>query len=77
MLSMVADETDNSVIITDADGYTRYVNQGFEKLTGYTMADNARQKPGTNTTRARHEYRNSRENLPKTKKSRTFLRRAP
>lgn len=47
MLSMVADETDNSVIITDADGYTRYVNQGFEKLTGYTMADMRGKKPGT------------------------------
>nr|WP_276202022.1 methyl-accepting chemotaxis protein [Salinivibrio socompensis] len=44
---MVADETDNSVIITDADGYTRYVNQGFEKLTGYTMADMRGKKPGT------------------------------
>ncbi|OOE86835.1 PAS domain S-box protein [Salinivibrio sharmensis] len=47
MLSMVADETDNSVIITDANGYTRYVNQGFEKLTGYTMSDMRGKKPGT------------------------------
>ncbi|OOE39800.1 hypothetical protein BZG00_07805 [Salinivibrio kushneri] len=47
MLSMVADETDNSVIITDADGCTRYVNQGFEKLTGYTMSDMRGKKPGT------------------------------
>lgn len=47
MLSMVADETDNSVIITDADGYTRYVNQGFEKLTGYTMSEMRGKKPGT------------------------------
>lgn len=46
MLSMVADETDNAVIITDAFGKTRYVNRGFEKLTGYTLEEMKGEKPG-------------------------------
>ncbi|WP_372988075.1 PAS domain S-box protein [Marinobacter sp.] len=46
MLSMVADETDNAVIITDAAGRTRYVNQGFEKLTGYSPEEMRGRKPG-------------------------------
>ncbi|GAB5520792.1 MAG: PAS domain S-box protein [Rhodothermales bacterium] len=46
LLSLVANETDNSVIITDADGLIEYVNPGFEKLTGYSAEEAKGQKPG-------------------------------
>jgi methyl-accepting chemotaxis protein len=46
MLSMVANGTDNSVIITDANGLIEYVNPGFERLTGYREAEVIGKKPG-------------------------------
>jgi len=46
LLSLVADETDNLVIITDAKGLIEYVNPGFEKLTGYTANEVMGRKPG-------------------------------
>lgn len=46
LLSLVADETDNLVIITDANGLIEYVNPGFEKLTGYTSEEVIGRKPG-------------------------------
>ena len=45
-LSLVASSTDNLVVITDADGYTEWVNQAFVKRTGYTMDDLRGKKPG-------------------------------
>ncbi|GAB5382439.1 MAG: hypothetical protein Alis3KO_08550 [Aliiglaciecola sp.] len=45
-LSLVANETDNSVIITDANGLIEYVNPGFTKLTDYTIEDVHGKKPG-------------------------------
>lgn len=45
-LSLVADNTDNSVIITDANGLIEYVNAGFEKMTGYTLTEIKGKKPG-------------------------------
>ncbi|MBU0765370.1 MAG: PAS domain S-box protein, partial [Bacteroidetes bacterium] len=36
-LSIVASETDNSVIIADSDGKIEWVNEGFTRLTGYTL----------------------------------------
>jgi len=47
MLSMVANGTDNSVIITDAKGLIEYVNPGFERLTGYSEAEVIGKKPGS------------------------------
>jgi methyl-accepting chemotaxis protein len=47
MLSLVADETDNSVIITNANGLIEYVNPGFERMTGYTFDEVQGKKPGT------------------------------
>ncbi len=47
MLSLVADETDNSVVIADADGRIEYVNRGFTRLTGYTAEEALGRKPGT------------------------------
>lgn len=46
LLSLVANETDNSVIITDKAGLIQYVNRGFEKLTGYEMDEVRGRKPG-------------------------------
>lgn len=45
-LSMVANETDNSVIITDAAGVIEYVNTGFFKLTGLSAEEAIGRKPG-------------------------------
>jgi len=46
LLSLVADETDNSVVITDADGSINYVNKGFERLTGFSFEEVRGKKPG-------------------------------
>ncbi len=45
-LSLIATQTDNLVIITDAKGAIEYVNNAFEKLTGYTLEEVAGKKPG-------------------------------
>lgn len=47
MLSLVANETDNAVIITGPDGLIQYVNQGFEKLTGWALNEVHGKKPGS------------------------------
>ena len=47
VLSLVADETDNSVLITDSQGRIEYVNRGFTKLTGYEQSDVLGKKPGS------------------------------
>ncbi|MEO1080655.1 MAG: PAS domain S-box protein [Pseudomonadota bacterium] len=46
MLSLVADETNNSVIITNAEGHIEYVNPGFVRMTGYSFEDSMGRKPG-------------------------------
>ena len=46
ILSLVADGTDNSVVICGRDGLCEYVNPGFVKLTGYTVAEAVGKKPG-------------------------------
>jgi len=45
-LSLVANETDNSVVITDAAGRIEYVNPGFVKLTGYQSDECIGKTPG-------------------------------
>lgn len=45
-LALVAARTDNAVIITDAQGLILWVNQGFEKTTGYTLAEVLGKQPG-------------------------------
>ncbi|KQT54406.1 hypothetical protein ASG43_02030 [Aureimonas sp. Leaf454] len=47
LLSLVADETDNSVVITDRDQRIIYVNRGFERLTGYSAAEVMGRVPGS------------------------------
>ena len=46
LISLVANETDDSVIICDADGLIEYVNNGFTRLTGYSFEEVAGKKPG-------------------------------
>jgi PAS domain S-box-containing protein/putative nucleotidyltransferase with HDIG domain len=45
-LAMVATQTDNAVIITDPLGHIEWVNQGFTRITEYTLAEVLGQKPG-------------------------------
>ena len=47
MLSLVANSTDNSVVITGPDRTITYVNKGFERLTGYSLADVQGKNPGS------------------------------
>lgn len=46
LLSLVANQTDNSVIIANANREIEYVNPGFTKLTGYTLQEVLGRKPG-------------------------------
>ncbi len=46
ILSLVANNTDNSVIITDSQERIEYVNPGFENMTGYKAEDVMGKKPG-------------------------------
>lgn len=45
-LALVASRTDNAVIITDAKGYIEWVNDGFTKISGYTLQESVGFKPG-------------------------------
>lgn len=47
LLSLVANETDNSIVITDKEGHIEYINRGFTKLTGYTLDEVRGKKPGS------------------------------
>jgi methyl-accepting chemotaxis protein len=46
LLSLVADGTDNSVVISDAQGRIEYVNAGFVKMTGFSAEEAFGKKPG-------------------------------
>jgi methyl-accepting chemotaxis protein len=46
MLSLVANETDNSVVITDVNEKIEYVNAGFTKMTGFTFEEVKGKRPG-------------------------------
>jgi len=45
-LAIVASRTDNAVIVTDAGGCMEWVNEGFVRLTGWTLAEVLGKKPG-------------------------------
>jgi len=45
-LAMVAEQTDNAVIITDAEGVVEWVNKGFERIAGYRLEEIIGKKPG-------------------------------
>ncbi|MCC9167711.1 PAS domain-containing sensor histidine kinase [Pontibacter harenae] len=44
-LSLVASKTSNGVIILDGEGRTEWVNDGFTRMTGYTLAEIKGKKP--------------------------------
>ena len=46
-LSLVARRTDNAVIITDADGRVTWVNEGFVRLTEFTLDEVRGKTPGS------------------------------
>lgn len=45
-LALIAARTDNAVVLTDATGATVWVNEGFTRLTGYTIEEVLGKKPG-------------------------------
>ncbi|MET3999698.1 PAS domain S-box protein [Marinobacterium sp. MBR-109] len=47
MLSLVANETSNAVVITDAKGGIEYVNRGFTRMTGYELEQVRGRVPGS------------------------------
>ncbi len=46
-LALVAARTDNAVVVTDKNGLVEWVNEGFIRLTGYTLEDVYGRKPGS------------------------------
>lgn len=46
-LSIIATKTDNLVMTTDANGKIEFVNNAFEKLTGYSLEEVMGKKPGS------------------------------
>jgi PAS domain S-box-containing protein len=45
-LALIAERTDNGVILTDPEGRTQWVNAGFTRLTGYTLDEVTGKVPG-------------------------------
>ena len=45
-LALIAERTDNAVVLTDAAGKVEWVNAGFTRLTGYTLDEIIGRKPG-------------------------------
>ena len=46
-LALIAERTDNAVVLTDATGKIIWANEGFTRITGYTLAEAAGKKPGS------------------------------
>ncbi|MFW5700762.1 MAG: PAS domain S-box protein, partial [Cyclobacteriaceae bacterium] len=45
-LALVAAKTNDAVVITDAEGYTTWINDSFTKVTGYSLEEMRGKKPG-------------------------------
>jgi PAS domain S-box-containing protein len=45
-LALVAQKTENGVVITDANGVTEWVNEGFTRITGFSLGEVKGKKPG-------------------------------
>ncbi|MCC9167540.1 PAS domain S-box protein [Pontibacter harenae] len=45
-LSLIASKTSSGAMITDAGGRVEWINEGFTKITGYTLAETVGKKPG-------------------------------
>ncbi|KAF7785834.1 hypothetical protein PRUB_a0227 [Pseudoalteromonas rubra] len=70
LLSLVANETDNSVIITDANGLIEYVNPGFTKLSGYDQHEVLGKKPG-HVLQGKHTSPDTKKRIKKNLEQRT------
>ena len=46
ILALVAARTDNAVILANSEGLVVWVNEGFTRLTGYSLEEARNQKPG-------------------------------
>ena len=46
-LKLIAQKTENAIIITNSNGAIEYVNEGFEQITEYTQSEVLGRKPGT------------------------------
>lgn len=46
-LALIAERTDNAVVLTEAEGRISWVNDGFTRLTGYTLEEARGRKPGS------------------------------
>ena len=46
-LALIAARTDNAVVLTDAEGRTVWVNEGFTRITGYGFEEVLGKKPGS------------------------------
>ena len=46
-LALIASRTDNGVILTDADGLVEWVNEGFTRISGYTLDEVRGKSPGS------------------------------
>jgi PAS domain S-box-containing protein len=46
LLALVVARTNNAVVITDCQGRVEWVNEGFTRITGYTLAEVVGRKPG-------------------------------
>ena len=46
-LALVAARTDNAVVITDAQGVIEWVNEGFTRMTGWTLEECVGRTPGS------------------------------
>lgn len=47
LLSEVARQTSNGVVVTDLEGRINWVNDGFQKVTGFSLEEVAGRKPGS------------------------------
>ena len=47
LLSLVTQKTNSAVIVTDAQGYIEWVNEGFVRMTGYELEEVKGRKPGS------------------------------
>ncbi len=47
LLALVAKRTNNLVVLTDADGFIEWVNDGFVRHTGYTLDEVRGKRPGS------------------------------
>jgi PAS domain S-box-containing protein len=46
-LALVAQKTENGVVITDSKGFTEWVNEGFTRITGFSLAEVKGKEPGS------------------------------